>query len=209
MSNMKSRMIDRFRDMMELRHLRYFVAVAEELHFGRAARRLGISQPPLSQQLRALEQALGAPLLERTSRRVRLTEAGQLFLIEARATLVQAERASDVVRRVSQGEAGELAIGFAPSAPLVTKVASALFRFREAYPSVELQLSELTRLEQVEMVANGQLDLGFIRGLEPDGTEGLIVSPFLEEEMILALRRDHPLASHPGPLRIAMLAQEP
>src|SRR5262245_18293318 len=104
---------------MELRHLRYFIALAEELHFGRAADRLGISQPPLSQQIRALEQALDASLFARTNRRVELTEAGRAFLVEARSTLDQAERAALVASRAQRGEVGELKIGFTPSAALI------------------------------------------------------------------------------------------
>src|SRR5436189_4478785 len=104
---------------MELRHLRYFVVLAEELHFSRAARRLGISQPPLSQQIRALELSLKAALFERTNRRVEMTSAGRAFLVEARATLEQAERAIAVVGQAERGEIGELRIGFAPSAPVI------------------------------------------------------------------------------------------
>ena len=105
---------------MELRHLRYFIAVAEELHFGRAALQLGISQPPLSQQIQALEQELGARLFERTNRRVELSEAGRLFLDEARQVLAQVEKAADVARRAQLGELAEMKIGFNSSCPFTS-----------------------------------------------------------------------------------------
>src|SRR5689334_3464243 len=116
---------------MDVRQFRYFVAVAEELHFRRAAERLNISQPPLSQQIKQLELALGAALFARTNRRVSLTQAGRLFLPEARAAIAQAERAVDVARKGQRGELGELRIGFFPSAPLVPEIAKAIRQYRE------------------------------------------------------------------------------
>lgn len=195
---------------MELRHLRFFVAVAEELHFGRAAARLGVSQPPLSQTVRALEEELDVALLERTSRRVRLTEAGRLFLAEARRTLDQASHAAEVARRARVGEVGELSIGFTTSAPFVPRVAGALFAFREAFPLVHLNLSEMSRDAQVAALADDRLDIGFARGEAPPLLPGSIVAEtFLEEDMIVALRADHPLALRNAPLRVADLAGEP
>src|SRR6187402_460889 len=107
---------------MELRHLRYFVALAEELHFGRAAARLGISQPPLSQQIMILERTLSARLLNRTNRRVELTQAGALFLAEARTILERADRAVSIAKRAESGELGELRIAMFPSAPLLAQI---------------------------------------------------------------------------------------
>ena len=127
---------------MELRHLRYFIVVAEELHFSRAAERLGISQPPLSQQIRALEDELQVRLLDRTSRTVALTEAGKLFLEEARATLDQADRARLTAARAHRGEIGELTVGLFPSALLAEPVASAILGFRRGHPRVRLVLRE-------------------------------------------------------------------
>ena len=119
---------------MELRHLRYFIAVAEELHFGRAAQVLGISQPPLSQQIQALEQEVGARLFERTNRRVELSEAGRLFLEEARLVLAQVDKAADVARRAQLGELGELKIGFTSSAPFNSTIPAGDFFVSPAFP---------------------------------------------------------------------------
>nr|WP_295659189.1 LysR substrate-binding domain-containing protein [Polymorphobacter sp.] len=184
---------------MELRHFRYFVGVAEELHFGRAAERLGISQPPLSQQIRALEAELGVELFERTSRRVRLTEAGTAFLDEARKTLAQAEHAVATARRADRGEIGELTIGFITSAPLTPLVSTALFDFREAYPAVYLDLTEMPRAAQVERLIERRLDVGFIRGVEPPVLPpSLVATMVLEEDILVAMRTDHRLASLTG-----------
>ena len=209
-SNIKFRMIDRKGDLiMELRHLRYFVRVAEELHFGRAAAQLGISQPPLSQQVRALEQELGVALFERSSRRVQLTEPGKLFLAEARRVLQQAEHAIDVARRAAHGEIGELAIGFVTSVPFVEAVATALFRFRGAHPAIRLDLRELPLDMQISALAERQLDVGFIRGMDrPLLPPGLTATKLLEEELIVALRSDHPLAAKRS-LRVTDLADQP
>jgi DNA-binding transcriptional LysR family regulator len=119
---------------MELRHLRYFIAVAEELHFGRAAQVLGISQPPLSQQIQALEQEVGARLFERTNRRVELSEAGRLFLQEARLVLAQVDKAADVARRAQLGELGELKIGFTSSAPFNASIPTGDLCFSPGLP---------------------------------------------------------------------------
>src|SRR5687767_13101923 len=127
----------RYRSCVELRHLRSFVAVAEERHFGRAARRLHLAQPPLSQQIRVLERDLGVTLLHRTSRRVLLTDAGRAFLVEARSTLAQAERATEVARRAAGGEIGHLMIGHMASAEL-NVFPRLLPVFRKRYPGVQL-----------------------------------------------------------------------
>src|SRR5664280_3532394 len=137
---------------MELRHLRYFVVLAEELHFGRAAQRLGISQPPLSQQIRSLELMLKAKLFDRTNRRVELTEAGRALLVEARATLDQAKRAVDIVSQAQRGEVGELTIGFASSASLIAPFTNAILAFRKALPGVRLVLKEQVTMQQLSLI---------------------------------------------------------
>lgn len=193
---------------MELRHLRYFIAVAEELHFGRAAEALGISQPPLSQQIQALEQELGARLFERTNRRVELSESGRLFLDEARRVLAQVDRAADVARRAQRGEVGELKIGFTSSAPFASGIPKAIFAFRQTYPSVHLSLQEMSSREVAEALDDGTLHVGIIRPLPmPDTLQAV---ELFSEPLVAIIRADHPLAvgSEQG-LRLAQLADEP
>ena len=195
---------------MDFRHLRYFVCVAEEMHFGRAAQRLGISQPPLSQQIKALEDQLGARLFDRTSRRVRLTEAGRLFLPEARQALAQVERATQVARQAHRGQLGRLGLGFTASAPFVPRVADALYDFRLSHPQVELALQELGRDDQIAKVEQDELDIGIVRAFEPPLLPSTMTSEcLLEEEMLLAVRKDHELARRNADPGIADLAGVP
>lgn len=194
---------------MELRHLRYFVGVAEELHFARAAARLGISQPPLSQQIAALEQELGVRLFDRTSRSVRLTSAGAAFLGEARATLAQAERAIDVAHRAARGELGQLNLGFNASAPFVPRIAKAIFDYRQAYPDVKLALTELAGRVQPTALTDHALDLCFVRGFRrPDVDATIQATPILEERLMVAMRPDHRFAERAA-LGLRDLAGEP
>jgi len=180
---------------MELRHLRYFVVLAEELHFGRAAARLGISQPPLSQQIRALEQDLKAPLFWRTNRRVELTDAGHALLLEARATLDQAERAAAVVGQAQRGQIGELRIGFAPSAPLIGPFTATLLAFRKAAPAVRLVLDDQVSPQQIEALLQRRLHIGFVRSpTAPDLPEALAAVELYREALSVFLSADHPLA---------------
>src|SRR5215471_11785360 len=147
---------------MELRHLRYFLAVAEELHFSRAAARLGIAQPPLSQQIRQLEQELGVALFHRTNRRVEMTPAGRAFLDEVRRVFAQTELAVSTAQRAGRGEIGQLAIGFVPSAdldilPRVLRVWSTRF------PAVGIGLHPLLPSAQTEALRDGRIQIGFVR----------------------------------------------
>jgi DNA-binding transcriptional LysR family regulator len=195
---------------MDLRHLRYFLCVAEEMHFGRAALRLGISQPPLSQQIRALEEELGVQLFERTSRRVSLTDVGRLFVPEARATLAQAERAAQTARLAQMGQIGQLSLGFTASGPFVPRVARALYTFRQSFPNVELTLLEMGRDGQIDAVERRQLDVAIVRCFDrPFVTEGLVSMPLIEEEMFLAIRQDHRLAQQAEDPSIEDLKDEP
>jgi DNA-binding transcriptional LysR family regulator len=195
---------------VDLRHLRYFTCVAEELHFGRAALRLGISQPPLSQQIRALEEELGVQLLERTSRRVRLTEAGRQFLPEARATMAQAEQAARTARLAHRGEVGRLRLGFSTSVPFIPRVVDALSRFRQAYPQVSLELDELPRDEQLSRVERGLLDVAIMRAFsKPDLPSNMQSLRIQMDGVMLAMRQDHPLAQRTNVLTLDDLRGEP
>lgn len=195
---------------MELRHLRYFVVLAEELHFGRAAQRLGISQPPLSQQIRALELTLKARLFERTNRRVELTDAGRALLVEARATLDQAERAANIVGQAERGEIGELKIGFAPSAPLIAPFTATILAFRKASPGVRLVLDDLVTTQQIEALLERRLHIGFIRSPSvPDLPESIAAIELYREPLSVFMRADHPLATRGGAVPLKALANEP
>lgn len=195
---------------MDLRHLRYFTYLAEEMHFGRAAQRLGISQPPLSQQIRALEEELGVQLFERTSRRVRLTEAGRQFLPEARATLAQAEQAMQTARLAHRGDVGHLRLGFSTSVPFIPRVMNALSRFREAYPRVTLQLDELPRDEQISRLERGLLDVAILRSFATPDLPARMQSSCLQREgVVLATRQDHPLALRTDRLTLSDIEGEP
>lgn len=194
---------------MELRHLRYFIAVAEELHFGRAAERLGISQPPLSQQIQALEEELGVRLFERTNRRVALSEVGRLFLPEARQVLAQLDKAVGVAQRARRGELGELKVGFTSSAPFTSTIPRALRAFRQACPQVHLDLRELSSREVAEAVGEGLLQVGMIRPLDPLPA-GLEALELFAEPLVAVLPADHPQAAEPGrAIGLAELAAEP
>ncbi|WP_050423224.1 LysR substrate-binding domain-containing protein [Bradyrhizobium tropiciagri] len=178
---------------MELRHLRYFVALGEELNFTRAAERLHIAQPPLSQQIRQLEHELGVTLLQRNSRPVRLTEAGELFLARARAVLASFESAVADTRRVGRGQAGKLAIGFVGSA-MFAGLPDIVGAYRDACPDVELVLDEMLAAEIAEALRRRRIDAGFARPALPAET-GLAQHLLLEEPYVAALPRAHPLAA--------------
>jgi DNA-binding transcriptional LysR family regulator len=176
---------------MELRHFRYFVAVAEELHFGRAAARLNMAQPPLSQQIRQLEEELGVTLLRRSRRRVELTDAGQAFLAGARTTLAEADQAAAAARRAATGEMGRLAIGFVGSGAY-SVLPEMLGAFRRQFPDVELVLRQATTAQQVSSLRAGRLDVGLLH--LPLGDDGLTCRTVLREPLVVALPDGHPLA---------------
>lgn len=191
---------------IELRHLRYFIAVAEELHFGHAAARLNISQPPLSQQIQILEQQIGARLFARTNRSVSLTEAGRQFLADSRQILSEVDDAAARAARLHHGETGELRIGFTSSAPFIKAVSDTLSTFRRRYPDVHIQTRETNTREQIVPLNEGALDLGLMRNTQLPET--LVWERVLREPLLAMVPRDHPLASQPR-VSLRELAREP
>jgi DNA-binding transcriptional LysR family regulator len=193
---------------MELRHLRYFIAVAEELHFTRAAERLHIGQPPLSHAIQMLEADVGALLFVRTKRSVRMTEAGKLFLDDARRILALAEQAADTARRAQRGEAGELRIGFTFSTPLTPLFAQVINRYRQQFPAVSLTLHEMATHSQLEALHQRRLDLGFVRPPEGVNADGISLTTLRDDALVAVLRRAMPLARHKT-VSMAQLKDEP
>jgi len=191
---------------VELRHLRYFVAVAEELSFTRAAERLHIAQPPLSTQIRRLEDELGVALFDRSRRAIRLTDAGEVLLGEARRLLAQVEQALKATRNAGVGETGRLTIGFVPSAS-TTALPEHLRAFRTRYPGVELFLRELPPDQLIAQLHAGALDLCFLYlPFDDERLERVVVA---REPLVAALPADHPLAGGRGALPVAALRAEP
>ncbi len=190
---------------LELRHLRYFVAVAEELHFGRAARRLGIAQPPLSQQIQRLEQVVGVRLFERTSRRVQLTDGGTTLLSEARRVLAAATEALEATRRAGRGELGELRVAFAATVMFLA-LPAVIREFRGRFPGVHLDLREMPTGPQLAALKAGEIDIGFVREPQPDPE--LEIVTVMREPLRIAVNKSHPLAARPT-IAVRHLAEEP
>lgn len=190
---------------MELRHLRYFLAVAEEKSFSRAAERLHVSQPPLSMHVKALEGELGVRLLDRTNRGVTLTPAGQVFLDEIRAVLRRIDQARIKAQHAGQGEVGTLSVGFVSTAGYGI-LPPALKRFRERFPGVDVQLHELTTDAQIREMRAGRLDLGI--GLGPVEEVDLVFETVLRETLVLAAPVRHAALPRSGPVRLKALSNE-
>jgi len=179
---------------MELRHIRYFLAVAEERNFTRAAARLGIGQPPLSQQIKDLEGEIGAALFHRVPHGVELTEAGKAFLAGVKEMPLFAERATMAAQRAARGELGSLRVGFTSTATFNVAVPSAIRSFRRAYPEIYLTLEEANTTRLVTGLREGTLDAVFLRPGSPDTGE-LQLRRLPEEEMVVALPKRHPAAA--------------
>ncbi|MGI8867116.1 MAG: LysR family transcriptional regulator [Rubrobacteraceae bacterium] len=176
---------------MDIRQLKYFVAVAEERHFGRAARRLHMSQPPLSTQIKGLETELGVRLLDRSTRRVSLTDAGRVFLRRANEILNSVDAAAEEVQQAESGLRGRLTVGFISSATL-SLLPLSIRLFRERFGGVELELKELTSSQQVDELYEGGIRVGLVR--LPMNSPGIRLEPVLEESLVVALPAGHALA---------------
>ncbi|NNU46975.1 LysR family transcriptional regulator [Rhizobium sp. WYCCWR 11279] len=192
---------------MELRHLRYFLAVAEEGNFTRAAGKLGIGQPPLSQQIRDLEREVGAALFHRVPHGAELTAAGVAFLGEAKASLAAAEKAKLAAQSANRGETGRLSLGFTASSAFNPVVSTTIRRFRARWPEVQLSLTEMNTLALMQKLERGELDASFMRP-SLDDPAGIRLRRLPDEPMVIALPASHPLARH-SKLPLATLADEP
>jgi DNA-binding transcriptional LysR family regulator len=192
---------------MEMRHLRYFIAVAEELSFTAAARRLHIAQPPLSTQIRLLEEELEAQLFERDKRRVFLTQAGHHFLARARGILASVETAKGEARSVASGEVGRIALGYTSSSMLSPALPLALRRFQATHPLVSLALQEMTSLDQLDAVHTRALDIGILRRPDVAIPSGIVLEEWYRSPLLAAVPAAHPLSG--APIRIADLRDQP
>jgi DNA-binding transcriptional LysR family regulator len=182
---------------MELRHIRYFIAVAEEGRIAWAAERLGIQQPPLSQQIKALERELDVQLFRRKARGVELTEAGYAFLNNARTVLAQLDHTCETTRRTARGEQGRICVGITPSGPFHPLVPRVVRAFREAYRLVSVTLEEYPSNELFERLRNEQIDAAFVRTRLAD-PQGLVVDQLTDEPLVVALPAGHALAHSNG-----------
>jgi DNA-binding transcriptional LysR family regulator len=178
---------------IELRHLRYFVVVAEEGHITRAAERLDMQQPPLSQQIKSLEQQVGSQLFHRKARGVQLTATGRAFLVEARKVLAGLDRAIETTRRTARGEQGQLCIGVTPTAPFHPFVPRLIRIFRETHPMVNVTVEEGLSHELLRKLHQEGVDVAFVRSRIADA-EGLTITSLLEEPLLVALPAGHPFA---------------
>lgn len=193
---------------LDVRQIRCFIEVAESLHFGRAADRLHIAQSALSRQILALEQSLGVRLLHRNKRApIRLTDAGELFLAEARVGLAQLDRAESVARQAGRGESGRLEIGYIASATYSGLLPSVIHAHHRDFPTVTVTLREMETWRQLEALSDSRIDVGFLRP-RPEYPPSIMVVSQLRETLSIALRADHPLALDGRPIRPKDLAAE-
>ncbi|MGG1662050.1 LysR family transcriptional regulator [Brevibacillus sp. NRS-1366] len=190
---------------MELRQLKYFITVAKELHFGRAAKLLQISQPPLSQQIKQLEEEMGVRLFHRTQRHVELTEAGKFFFARVNDFLENLNLACEQAQKIHRGKLGEIILGFTGTATysILPKI---LHACKIKYPEIKIVLRELTTVEQVKALQEGQIHVGLL--VPPIESDSIKVEVLREESFMVTLPKNHPLAKHMSPVDLASLANE-
>jgi DNA-binding transcriptional LysR family regulator len=194
---------------MELRHLRYVLTVAEEGHITRAAERLGMQQPPLSRQIKDLERELDVQLFRRTPRGVDLTDAGRIFVGDVRAVLDRLDQTVDTTRRVARGEQGRICVGVTGTTPFHPFVPRIIRTFHETFPLIAISMDERITAELFENLRHERLDVAFIRA-PSDDTDGLVISPLMEEPVMVALPEDHPMARRraAAPVPLKALAED-
>lgn len=193
---------------MELRHIRYFLALAEAGNFTRAAAALGIAQPPLSQQIKALEREVGVQLFHRVPHGAELTAAGSAFLFEARQALAFAERATLAAQRAHRGESGQLRLGFTTSATYNPLISATIEAFHHRWPQIAVSLDELNTTLLFERVLRGEVDGAFVRPNDDPLDAGIAITALPDEPTVVALPSNHPLAARDR-LRLSDLAEEP
>jgi len=179
---------------LELKHLRAFLSVAKHLSFRRAAASLGIAQPALTQHIQSLERIVGVRVFERTSRSVVLSQAGELFLLEAELTLAQAERAQNVVERAGRGELGRICVAYAGSTLYSGQLSTMVYQFHRRFPQVNVEVVELSIGDQLVQLKRGLIDVGILRTPLARTPDGIVTIEVLDEPVVLAIRRDHELA---------------
>jgi len=189
--------------IMEIRQLRYFIAVAEEGHITRAAERLDMQQPPLSRQIKAIERELDVQLFYRMARGVELTDAGRAFLDRARSILASMESAIDATRSMARGEQGRISVGVMPTGPFHPFVPRVIRKFREKFPMVTLMLEESLSTDLIDRIGNGHMDVAFIRTTRFDA-ERIAITSLLDEPMVVALPDDHEFARKKGDQSVTM-----
>ena len=193
---------------LDLKHLRYFIAVAEEGHITRAAERLGIQQPPLSIRIKAIERSVGVQLFRRKPRGVELTEAGAALFAEARTIIANIDLAMESARRAARGEQGRLVLGIAPTAPFIELVPRCIRAYRQRYPTVSVTLKEGLSNEVAQELIDNTMDVAFIR-VAATNVEGLVITPLLYEAMIVALPIGHAQANEERPILLRLLSKDP
>ena len=193
---------------MDLRQLRYFAVLAEELHFRRSAERLNITQAPLSVAIQTLERELGAQLLLRSNRRVALTEYGVAFRVHAEAVLERVDRGLEDMREMVSGRRGRVRIGFTAAASLLPFFPKVISNFRKAFPEVEVRLRDLSSAGQVAALRDREIDIGFIRGHNAHAPSDLSFTRLLRDPLVVAMRDDHPFSGRPV-LAIGDLRDQP